>query len=255
MEFTLFQYLAICSFIFIAGFVDSIAGGGGLISLPAYFAAGLPPHAALATNKFSSVCGTFTSVVRYWRAGAVSAVVGLWAAAGALIGSAVGARAVLLVPAPVVLSGMLVVVPLALAVFLLRDRVAPGAAGSRGKARSVAVKSFVIGVVIGGYDGFYGPGTGTFLAIAFSAFLGLGLLSASGNARLANLASNLGSVAVFLYGGRVLFPLALYAAAAGIAGNLVGSRLAVEKGDRIIRPLMVAVLFLLLATVVWRRWF
>jgi hypothetical protein len=150
---------------------------------------------------------------------------------------------------------MLVVVPLALAVFLLRDRFTPGVTRFKGSVRGMGVKSFAIGTLIGGYDGFYGPGTGTFLAIAFSAFLGLNLLKASGNARLTNLASNLGSVIVFLYSGRVMFPLALYAAAAGIAGNMAGARLAVRKGERIIRPLIVAALVLLLGEAVWRRFF
>jgi uncharacterized membrane protein YfcA len=114
-------------------------------------------------------------------------------------------------------------------------------------------KSLAIGAAIGAYDGFFGPGTGTFLTIAFCTFLGFGLLAASANARLANLASNAGSLAVFLSGGKVLFPLALYAAAAGIAGNMLGSRIALRKGERVIKPLMAAVLLLLMVEVVRRR--
>lgn len=239
----------------IAGFVDSIAGGGGLISLPAYLAIGLPPHAALATNKFSSVCGTFTAVVRYWHAGTVRVRIGLFAAAGALAGSALGAKAALLVPAPTINAIMLVLVPVVLVFFLVHDRVPKRhlarwrPAGQRG--RNVA--SLAIGGVIGCYDGFFGPGTGTFLTIAFAAILGFDLLTASANARLANLASNVGGVTVFLWSGRVVFPLALWAAGAGIAGNLLGSMLAVKRGARIIRPLMVVVLVLLLAEVIRRR--
>ena len=254
MDFTFWQYLAICVLVALAGFVDSIAGGGGLISLPAYFAIGLPPHAALATNKFSSVCGTSFAVLRYWRAGAVSIRAGLAAAAGALFGSALGARLALAVSAEAINTMMLVLVPLVLAVFLLRA----GATGRPGKGRGakggVMAASAAIGAVVGAYDGFFGPGTGTFMAIGFSVILGFGLLTSEANARLANLASNAGAVAVFLVAGKVLFPLALYAAAAGIAGNLIGSRLAIRRGARIIRPLTIIVLVLLMGEIVRRRW-
>ena len=253
MDLTLTQTLALCGFIFLGGFVDSIAGGGGLITLPAYFAVGLPAHAALATNKFSSVCGTFTAVTRYWRAGTMNVKVGLFAAAGALAGSAVGAKIALLVPAQAINTVMLVLVPAVLVFLLLKDRIVPQPPASSLQPSALQLRFLAIGAVIGTYDGFFGPGTGTFLAIAFAAFLGFDLLTASANARLANLASNAGSVAVFLLDAKVLFPLAIYAAGAGIAGNLLGSMLAVRKGTRVIRPLMVVVLVLLLAEVFRRR--
>jgi len=260
MDLSLTQTLVLCGFVFLGGFVDSIAGGGGLITLPAYFAMGIPPHTALATNKFSSACGTSFAVLRYWRAGTVSARIGLTAAAGALFGSAVGAKIALMVPASAINTVMLVLVPAVLVFLLLKDRILTGdrqpvTGNSKFEILNSKLSwlSLLIGLVIGTYDGFFGPGTGTFLAIAFSAFLGLDLLAASGNARLANLASNLGSVIVFLAGAKVIFPLAFYTAAAGIAGNLLGSMVAVKKGGRVIKPLMVVVLLLLMAEVVRRR--
>jgi len=254
VDLTLAGTASLCGLVFLGGLVDSIAGGGGLITLPAYFAAGLPAHAALATNKFSSVCGTFFAVVRYWRAGAVNVRAGLAAAAGALAGSAAGARLALAVPAVVINTMMIVLVPVVLIVFLARERftVRPSRRGAL--SRGVLPVSAAIGLVIGAYDGFFGPGTGTFMTIAFSVVLGFGLLTASANAHLANLASNAGSVAVFLLAAKVLFPLAIFAAAAGVAGNLLGSTLAVRKGARVIRPLMIAVMVVLLAEVVRRRW-
>lgn len=254
MDLPLTHTLVLCAFIFTGGFVDSIAGGGGLITLPAYFAMGLPAHAALATNKFSSVCGTLPAVARYWRTGNVSVTIGLWAAAGALAGSAIGAKIALWVPASVINTLMLILVPAVLVFLLLKDRLLPPPPDGGAPVTGAALKSLAIGAVIGTYDGFFGPGTGTFLTLAFSALLGLDLLTASGNARLANLASNAGSAAVFLWSGQVLFPIALYAAAAGVAGNVLGSWLAVKKGARIIKPLMVVVLVLLLAEVVRRRY-
>ena len=240
--------------IFLAGFVDSIAGGGGIISLPAYFAAGLPAHMALGTNKFSSFVGTFTAVFRYHKANLVNWRVGLWAAAGSLAGAALGARLALLVPAPVIQTVLIVLVPMVLVFLLLKDRLLPASSAAPGSAiPRLSAKSLIIGAVIGTYDGFFGPGTGTFLAIAFYSILNLNLVEASADARLANLASNAGALAVFMWNGQVAFPLALVTGASGIAGNFLGSRLALQKGERIIKPLMTVVLVLLLLEVIRRR--
>ncbi|MBI5491219.1 MAG: TSUP family transporter [Deltaproteobacteria bacterium] len=255
MDLSFWAIAALCGLVFLAGFVDSIAGGGGLISVPAYLALGLPPHAALATNKFSSVAGTLTATWRYWRARKIHLRTALVAAAGALAGSAAGARTVLLVPAAAVHTVVLVLVPAALVVLLFQDRLlrrAPLADGGGEPGRPL-LRAVALGLLIGAWDGFFGPGTGTFLALGFHLALRFDLLTASGNARLVNLASNAGAVVVFLAGGRVVFPLALYAAAAGIAGNQLGSMVALRRGERIIRPFLVVVLVLLLAEVVRRR--
>jgi len=259
MTFDLLPLGLCCLLVFFAGFVDSIAGGGGLISLPTYFALGLPSHLALGTNKFSSFMGTLTSTFRYWRAGKIHARVGLLSAAGALLGSAVGARAALLVPARVINTVMLVMVPLVLLFLLLKNRILPGlTAQDADESRPVAhigLKGLVVGVVIGVYDGFFGPGTGAFLTIGFHLGLRFDLLRASATARMTNLASNFGALAVFMANGQVIFPLAIYAAVAGIAGNQLGSRLALKKGERVIKPIMVFVLLLLMAEVVRQRFF
>jgi uncharacterized membrane protein YfcA len=256
MDLSLAQTLLLCAFIFLAGFVDSIAGGGGLISLPAYFAAGLTPHGALATNKFSSFLGTLAAIVRYSRAGAIRLRVGLLSAAGALAGSAAGARLALALHPDVIHTGMLVLVPCALVVILFQKRFFPGTDEGGGTERPGLVwKAVVIGAVIGLYDGLFGPGTGTFLTLAFAIVLGFDLLTAAGCARLANRASNVGALAVFLADGRVVFPLAVWAAMAGVAGNWLGARQALLKGRKIIRPLMVLVMVLLMVEVVRRRYF
>jgi uncharacterized membrane protein YfcA len=246
--------LLLLAVVFAGGFVDSIAGGGGLLTLPAYFAFGLPPHAALATNKFSSTLGTFSAVVRYGQAGTMRLRPGLVATVGALVGSAAGAKGALLVSPETVSTLLVVLVPAVLVLFLAKGRLlAAPKERSDLSPRALDLRSLLAGFLIGGYDGFFGPGTGTFLTIAFAMLLGFDLLTASANARLVNLASNLGAVVVFLWSGKVLFPLALWASAAGIAGNLLGSRLAIRRGERIIRPLLVVVMLLLLAEVVRRR--
>jgi uncharacterized membrane protein YfcA len=251
LSFPPLELTLLLALIFAGGFVDAIAGGGGLITLPAYFACGLPPHAAIATNKFSSCLGTAVAVARFSSARAMRMEIGLPAGLGALLGAVAGSQMVLWVPEAVIHILLLCLVPLALSLVLCerRLRVArPAAAGRR-----PLPWSFGIGLAIGLYDGFFGPGTGTFLTIAFSALLGLDLLCAAANARLANLASNLGALAVFLIEGRVVFPLAWFAAAAGVAGNFLGARLAVRRGARVIRPFMVAVLLLLFLELLRRR--
>ena len=149
---------------------------------------------------------------------------------------------------------MLVLVPAVLVFLLLKDRLLPGNESAAGPSNAgLIVPSLAIGLVIGTYDGFFGPGTGTFLALAFHVGLRFNLLNASGIARLANLASNAGALAVFMISAKVLFPLAFFAAAAGIAGNLIGSLLAVKGGARVIKPFMAAVMVLLLAEIIRRR--
>lgn len=246
--------LLVCGLVFLAGLVDSIAGGGGLISLPAYFAAGLPPHMALATNKFSSTCGTATTILPYWRSGAMRLSVSLIAAAGAVLGSMAGARLALACSPETITAIMLILVPAVLFIFLLKDRLLR-LKRRTASAEDMAGPALAIGLAVGTYDGFFGPGTGTFLTIAFTMVLGFSLLSAAAGARVANLASNTGSLAVFLIHGKVLFPLAVFAAGAGMAGNFIGAHLAVRHGDRVIRPVIVVVMILLLGEVIRRRWF
>ena len=267
MGLDLLHTIILCGLVGLAGFVDSIAGGGGLISLPAYFAMGLPPHFALATNKFSSSFGTLAAVTKYHRAGTIDLRIGVLSAAGALIGAAIGARIALLLSAATINSAMLIIVPSVMVLFLAKDRLSawkrwrntlPSSESEiclKLSSRKLVFLSVFTGFVIGTYDGFFGPGTGTFLTIAFSAFIGLDLLQASANARFANLASNVSSLVVFLAAGKVLFPLAIYAAAAGVTGNYIGSMLAIKKGDTIIKPLMTIVLILLLLEIIRRRYF
>ncbi len=252
MELAALPTVFVCALVFLAGLVDAVAGGGGLISLPGYLAAGLPEHPALATNKFSSVLGTLGATIRYVRAGKWQGATAWPAILGALLGSALGARLVLYVPPAGVAVAVLGLIPLALAVFWLKDRLL-ARVGTPPNARAAALRALWLGLGIGLYDGFFGPGTGTFLTIGYHAALGLDLLVAAGNARIVNLASNLGAVVVFLSNGAVVFPLALYAAAAGIAGNQVGAFLALRRGERLIRPLIAGVLVLLIIEVVRTR--
>ena len=245
------MFLIVCPLLFLAGLVDSIGGGGGLISLPAYLFAGLPVHMAIATNKLSSACGTSLATARFIRKGLVNFHLALPSVVAAVAGSALGAKLSLSVSETVMKYILLGVLPVA-AFFVLnrkwfRDDGKHAAVADRRTWIICVISAFVIGM----YDGFYGPGTGTFLIIAFTAFARMTVGSANAQAKVINLTSNITSLTVFLLNGQVLFPLGLAAAACNMAGNWVGSGLAITKGAKIVRPVILLVLALLLAKIIF----
>jgi len=237
--------------VFLAGLVDSISGGGGLLSLPAYWVAGLPPHYALGNNKFSSMFGTLFSTGRYFRHGLIDTRIAVLTAAFALVGSALGTRAVLWLN-PYFLNWVLIAVIPVITVFTLLNR----KLGKQNNAHllplapriSIAVAT---GLVVGFWDGFFGPGTGVFLILIYTALMHYDYVTANANTKVVNLASNVAALAVFLLNGRVYLPLAVPAMVAGVAGNMVGSHLVLRRGARVIRPLFLGVLVLLFLKIVW----
>lgn len=238
-------YIIVCPLLFLAGFVDSIAGGGGLISLPAYLLAGLPIHNALGTNKFSSCCGTMISVARFLKNGMVNLKLALPAVACGLTGSAIGAKLSMTIPEKALMTMLLVVLPVAafcvLNKKLFKDR---GEGSSAVTKRSVAIAA-ACALIIGMYDGMYGPGTGTFLIIAFTVGAKLGIAQSNANAKVINLSTNMAALAVFLLHGQVIITVGIAAAISNMLGNYLGSGLVITKGARIVRPLIIAVLILL----------
>ncbi len=245
------MYLIVCPMLFLAELVDSIGGGGGLISLPAYLFAGLPPHTAIATNKLSSSCGTSLATVRFIRKGLVNLRLVIPSVAAAVLGSSLGAKLSLMISETVMKYILFAVLPVS-AFFVLnrnlfRDRGKTGAVANRRTILVCIFSAFVIGM----YDGVYGPGTGTFLIIAFTVFARMTVGSANAQAKVINLTSNITSLAVFLAGGQVMIPLGLAGAVCNMAGNWIGSGLAMSKGTKIVRPVILLVLLLLLAKIVF----
>lgn len=244
--------LIICPLTFLAGFVDAVAGGGGLISLPAYLMAGLPAHLALGTNKFAMSLGTMSSMLRYLRAGQVRLRESLSAAGGALLGAPLGTLLALHIPEQTLKTLLLVLLPCIAAVLAIRrDFGSENTVAKDGSPGKTALLAFSIGFLIGSYDGLIGPGTGTFLILAFSAVLGYDLLLASGCAKVVNCTSNIASAVVFLASGKVVFLAALPAAICTIAGNQMGVHLAIRGGVRVVRLLIFVVLGLLLIKTGW----
>ncbi len=251
ISLTPLDYAIVLPFIFLAGLVDSIAGGGGLISLPAYVAAGLPMHAALATNKFSSACGTIFSTARYLHAKVIDLPVSLVSAALALVGSYLGTRAVLLLSGDFLRWLLLVVIPVIAVLTLIRRNFGHSDRSHEIRLGIRLLLGGLAGLLIGFWDGFFGPGTGTFLILVYALLMHYDFVVANGNTKVVNLASNLAALTAFLIAGKVWFPLAIPAAACGIAGNLIGSKLVVRKGNKLIRPIFVFALLLLLGRVAW----
>lgn len=240
------ELLIICPLAFAAGFVDAIAGGGGLISLPAFIFAGVPVHNALATNKLMSTLGTTVSTIRYALSGYMVPAFVAVGVAGGLSGSAVGANLALLADDGLLKISMLVALPF-VAFFVLRTRDLDAFSRDaipRGRAAAITV---AIAFVLGVYDGFYGPGTGTFLLLLLSTIAHQDVRTAAGTTKAINLSTNAAALAVFLANGAVLVPLGLAAGAFNIAGNFLGSRKFTREGSAIVRPLMLVVLVLFAA--------
>lgn len=242
--------LVVCPLVFLGGLIDAVAGGGGLITLPAYLLAGLPPHLASGTNKCGNAFGTFLATGRFLKHGNIhlpsAAVGGLMA----LVGAWVGAQLNMLMPEKYLYYVMLVAVPV-MALFLLfkRDFGTENHSGELSKSRLLLLAGG-IGMAVGCYDGFFGPGSGTFLMLAFTGLCKFDLLTASGNTKVANSASNLASLVTFALSGQVLWSVGIPAAICGIAGNYVGSSIALKGGANVIRPMFLVVLTLLVVRLI-----
>ncbi|WP_298035353.1 TSUP family transporter [uncultured Dysosmobacter sp.] len=243
--FALWVVLLICCGVFLAAFMDAIAGGGGIISVPTYLIAftGLPTYYALGTNKLSSGIGTVFSTARFIKNGYVHWKLFAPSIVLALLGSMGGTWLQHHTPDTVLKYLLLVVLPI-VAFVTLRTRSWPDEPGEI-EPRKQALIVWAAALVIGAYDGYYGPGTGTFLMIIFIRLAKLDTRHAAGGVKVINLASNIGSLLTALTAGYVYIGVGLIAAAASIAGHYIGAGLAIKNGSRIVRPAVILVLILL----------
>ena len=242
MELTLLHFLIVCPLVGVAGFVDSIAGGGGLISLPAYLISGLPVHTCIATNKLSSSMGTTVATTKYALSGYIDWHLAVFCSAASLAGAALGANIALLISERIFRILMLIILPLtALYVMRRKDLFSAKNRKELSFLHSVLLSS-VIAFALGMYDGFYGPGTGTFLILLLTRFAHMDLQRANGITKVINLSSNIASLIVYLMNGQVLLLLGLCAGAFSILGNYLGSRCFTKKGADIARPIILLVL-------------
>lgn len=244
--------IALCALAaLVAGFIDAIAGGGGLITLPTLLLAGVPPHFTLGSNKFGSTLGTLVALGNFARSHLVQWRMALWGLGFSLAGAWAGSLLTLYFDAAQLGKALVALLPFGMLATLMPRKERPD--GERPLCGwrfwfLLPVTCFAIGA----YDGFFGPATGSFLILAFHWILGTSLLAASATAKVLNLASNFAAACVFVWSGKVLWPLALAMAVASMTGNWLGSRMAIRIGPAVVRRFLVFSLSLLLLTLVWR---
>ena len=234
--------------VFCASFVDAIGGGGGIISVPVYLLAGLPTHFALGTNKLSSGLGTAASTFRYLKNGFVDWILAIPSVGFALVGAHLGTKLQLALDEKYLKYLLLIVLPV-VAFVMLKQKKFPE---EKGQINKWVQRAIVWGAsfVVGGYDGFYGPGTGTFLLLIFCNLAKLDLRSASGNVKIVNFSSNIGALATALAAGTVLVPVGLIAAVFSIAGHYLGAGVTIKNGAKIVKPVIFLVLGLLAVKII-----
>jgi len=244
--------LIVLPLIFLSGFIDAIAGGGGLISLPAYLFAGLPAHYAAGTGKFSSSCGLAMASFKYIKEGKVRMAVALWSALGCIVGAATGTRLALYFEERTLRMIMLAAIPLAaLFLFTRKDFGKDEEDEIVMDRKKEAILSVLIGLAVGCYDGLIGPGAGTFLILGFTTVLGVDLLRASGCAKVSNMASNVTSIFLYAGAGKIAYLIGVPAAVCSMLGSYVGARYAVRGGSAKVRKVLFLVLGLLFAKLVY----
>jgi len=232
---------------FFAGAVDAIGGGGGLIMVPALLAAGLPPHLALGTNKGQSLFGSLAATVRYARAGLVDGRVARVTFPAAFLGALAGATLVLVIRPEILRPLVLALLILAaVLVTLARPRPEEGATAPRSRVLPLAA---LIALGVGTYDGFFGPGAGTFYIAGFVTLLGLSMARASADAKVANFASNAAAAAIFAHRGVIVWAIALPLAGGQLLGGFLGAHLAVRRGDPFVRAVILLVVIALVVKI------
>ena len=232
---------------FCAGYVDAVVGGGGLIQIPALFAAfpGVQPAVLFGTNKVASIVGTTSAAIQYGMKVTIPWRVALPGACAALIGSWYGAKAVAYLP-PTVLRPMILVLLILVAgyTFMRKDL------GSISREAPHTLRTTLIatsvGAVVGFYDGFFGPGTGSFLIFLFIRLIGMDFLRASVTAKIVNVATNLAAISYFATNVTILWKLALVMAGCNLCGAVIGSRTAMKHGTGFVRKMFLAVVCVLI---------
>lgn len=244
MDLSIIQYFFLFVLVAFAGFVDSIAGGGGLITVPTYMALGVPAEFILGTNKCVSTTGGTLSIFRYIKNGVVDFKLMIYGIGTGILGSLVGARLSTVLDNDKMVYLLIVIVPIILVLNYFKSKIV---ADRKEISNGVLIfRTLLIGLIIGCYDGFFGPGTGTFLIIAMVFFLNMSMVEASPNARVINFTSNVSAFIFFLIKGLILWKVAAVAILASLAGNHLGSGVVLKGNHRLVQYVFNFVLILLL---------
>ncbi len=237
---------------FIAGFIDAIAGGGGLLTMPALLTAGIPPHLALGTSKLCATFGSATASLAFYRRKLFDPKAWRYGLIATAIGSVLGASLAHWLPAEWLMQ-MLPVVVFACGIYLLFSRTPTAPVIS--DAPIAQRRQWPQGLTLGFYDGVAGPGTGAFWTVSSLLLYPLDLLRASGVARSMNFVSNITALVVFIIGGQVAWVLGLSMGVALMAGAFLGARTAISGGSKFIRPVFILVVLALTVRLAWQHWF
>jgi uncharacterized protein len=234
---------------FIASFIDSVVGGGGLISLPALLLTGMPPTLALGTNKMASVMGSCTSTVSFMKSGKIDIGIIKYLFPLSFIGSALGVIAVQQIPSQF-LKPLVIVMLVVVTIYTFTKKEWGDISTYNGLTKRTAYLSGIISFALGFYDGFFGPGTGSFFIFAFL-MIGFDFVMAAGNSKALNFASNIAAVITFMYFGSINYYYAVPMGVAMILGAIVGSNLAIKKGAAYVRPLFLFMSVVLISKQLW----
>lgn len=240
------QALLCCLAFFFAGIVDSITGGGGLITIPVMLATGIPVHYITGTNQCSAWIGSGVASYKFVRSGNIHLRSAFITLPFAIIGSYIGARLNLIVPDRYLKVFMLVTIPIIAAFIFSNKQLGEEDHSDEQSTMAIVLWSVLIGFVLGGYQGFYGPGSGLFFMLAYAACLKLDLVKATGNTRFVIAIASIASVFAYASSGNVIWNLAIILNVFYIIGSYLGAVLVIRNGARIIRPIMICVVGLLI---------
>lgn len=238
-------FMIVCPLVFLAGLLDAVAGGGALVSIPAYLLAGIPVHTAIATNKLSASFGATMSAAYFIKSKSINFKIGIPSVACGIIGSVIGANLSMHMDEAIMMKALLIILPLTAFTILnkriFHDNPDKELIINRRLFAIVMTIAFVIGI----YDGFFGPGAGTFIIICFTVFCKMSIAKANAQAKLINLTTTVTAMVIFLMNGQILIPLGIAAGICNMLGSRIGAGLVMKKGAVITKPAMLMVLGLL----------
>lgn len=243
MEYgSLISFVFICAAAFIGAFVDAIAGGGGLITVPAYVLGGFPPHFALGTNKLSATFGSFSSTIEFFRQGKIHFPLVKYIIPCTLLGAILGVNSVLLINQDF-LYPLISVMILVVGIYTYFKKDLGLINTFQLKSKTQIATGMFFGFVIGFYDGFFGPGTGSFLLFIFIKFFGMDFVLAGGNTKILNFISNITSLIVFALAGKINYSFGLMAGIFSLMGSVIGTKVAIRKGASFVKPIFLIMSF------------
>lgn len=231
----------VCPLLFIAGVIDAIAGGGGLIALPAYLMTGMPVHMAYGCGKLQCSMGSTMAALRFWKNGVLDVKFAAMTAIAAMVASAIATQVVLYLDGEIVQKIVLVMLPTAAILILIPKKKGQGTIIKQIVNRKNILLALASGLLLGSYDGMFGPGGGTIAILIFSLLLQYDLRVASANSKVVIMASNYMALVGYMLTGNIIYQIAIPATICNILGNYVGAGLAIKNGEKLIRPLMVVV--------------